>query len=128
MARVMICDDDQLMAAEMAVALRAARHEAATCHHAMDVVREAGEGHFDLIVFGLDMPGFAGSRAIEAVAELAPQVPLIGVHKSPSDIMCTPAQARLAAVLPRPVSISAFMCAVSLALGVRLRVPSAQRC
>jgi DNA-binding NtrC family response regulator len=122
----MICDDDQQMAGEMVVALRAASHEAATSRHAMDVVREAGEGRFDLIIFGLDMPGFASSSAIEAVSELAPQVPLIGLHKRPSDILCTPAHSRLAAVLPRPVSVNAFMCAVALALGVRMRVPSAQ--
>lgn len=126
MARVMICDDDQQMADEMTEALRAARHEAATCSHAMDVLREASEGRFDLIIFGLDMPGFGGARAIEAVYELAPQVPLIGLHKRPADIMCTPTQARLAAILPRPVSVNAFMCAVALALGVRMRVPSVQ--
>ena len=126
MARVMICDDDKRMADEMVAALRAARHDAMTCSHTMDVLREASEGRFDLIIFGLDMPGFGGASAIEAVSEIAPQVPLIGLHKRPSDIMCTPAHARLAAILPRPVSVNAFMCAVALALGVRTRVPSAQ--
>jgi len=122
----MICDDDQLMAEEMIAALKAADHEAKTCRHTMDVLREASEGRFDLIIFGLDMPGFGGSSAIEAVAELAPQVPLIGLHKRPSDVLCTRAHARLAAILPRPVSVNAFMCAVALALGVKMRVPSVQ--
>lgn len=126
MAHIMICDDDQQMAEEMITALKAAEHEATTCRHTMDVLREASEGRFDLIIFGLDMPGFGGSSAIEAVAELAPQVPLIGLHKRPSDVLCTRAHARLAAILPRPVSVNAFMCAVALALGVKMRVPSVQ--
>jgi DNA-binding NtrC family response regulator len=119
MARVMICDDDKAMADEMIAALRAAKHDAATCHHTMDVLREASEGRFDLIIFGLDMPGFGGARAIEAIYELAPQLPLIGLHKRPSEIMRTPAHARLAAILPRPLSVSTFMYAVARALEVR---------
>src|SRR5215212_8242750 len=128
MARVMICDDDQVMADELVVALRAARHDATTCHHTMDVLREATEGRFDLIIFGLDMPGFGGARAIEAIYELAPQLPLIGLHKRPSEIMRTPAHARLAAILPRPLSVNTFMYAVARALEVwQMRgAPSAQ--
>src|SRR2546421_8537271 len=126
MARVMICDDDKTMADEMVSALRAANHEASTCRHTMDVLREATQGLFDLIIFGLDMPGFGGASAIEAIYELAPQVPLIGLHERPAEIVHTPAHARLAAILPRPVSINAFMRAVALALEVRMRVPSAQ--
>lgn len=126
MARVMICDDDKALANELLVALRTAGHEALTCHHTMDVLREAAEGRFDLVVFGLDMPGFGGARAIEAINELAPHVPLIGLHKRPSEIMRSPAQARLAAILPRPVAINTFMYAVARALEVGMRVPSAQ--
>lgn len=119
MARVMICDDDKALADELVAALRAARHEATTCRHTMDVLREAAEGRFDLIIFGLDMPGFGGASAIEAIYELAPQLPLIGLHKRPSEIMRTPAHARLAAILPRPLSVNTFMYAVARALEVR---------
>jgi DNA-binding NtrC family response regulator len=126
MARVMICDDDKALANELLAALRAARHEATTCHHTMDVLREAAEGRFDLVIFGLDMPGFGGARAIDAIKELAPQVPLIGLHKRPSEIMRSSAHARLAALLPRPVSVATFMYAVARALEVGLRAPSAQ--
>ena len=126
MARVMICDDDKALADELVAALRVARHEALTCHHTMDVLREAAEGHFDLVIFGLDMPGFGGARAIEAIKELAPHVPLIGLHKRPSEIMRSPVHACLAAILPRPVSLNTFMYAVARALEVGLRVPSAQ--
>ena len=129
MARVMICDDDKVMANEMVAALRAARHDATTCQHTMDVLREATEGRFDLLIFGLDMPGFGGARAIEAISELAPQLPLIGLHKRPSEIMRTPAHARLAAILPRPLSVNTFMYAVARALEVRSLqrgTPSAQ--
>jgi DNA-binding NtrC family response regulator len=129
MARVMICDDDKVMANELVAALRAAKHDATTCQHTMDVLREATEGRFDLIIFGLDMPGFGGARAIEAISELAPQLPLIGLHKRPSEIMRTPAHARLAAILPRPLSVNTFMYAVARALEVRSLqrgTPSAQ--
>jgi DNA-binding NtrC family response regulator len=128
MARVMICDDDKAIADEMVAALRSAKHEAATCRHTMDVLRETAEGHFDLIVFGLDMHGFGGSSAIEAIYEFAPRLPIIGLHKRPSEIIRTPAHARLAAILPRPVSIDTFMYAVARALEVGRRdmTPSAQ--
>ena len=119
MARVMICDDDKALTVELLAVLRAARHEASTCHHTMDVLREAAEGRFDLVIFGLDMPGFGGSRAIEAFSELAPQVPLIGLHNRPSEIMRTPAHTRLAAILPRPVALNTFMYAVARALEAR---------
>jgi DNA-binding NtrC family response regulator len=128
MARVMICDDDKALADELLAALRTARYDATTCHHTMDVLREAADGLFDLVVFGLDMPGFGGARAIEAINELAPHVPLIGLHKRPSEIMRSPAHARLAALLPRPVSVNTFMYAVARALEVRQmrQSPSAQ--
>jgi hypothetical protein len=54
-----------------------------------------------------------------SVKELAPHVPLIGLHKRPSEIMRTPAHSRLAAILPRPVSVETFMYAVARALEVR---------
>lgn len=128
MARVMICDDDKALADELVAALHAAKHEATTCHHAMDVLREAADGRYDLIIIGLDMPGFGGTCAIEAISELAPQLPLIGLHKRPSQIMRTPAHARLAAILPRPLSIGTFMYAVARALEFRQmrNAPSAQ--
>lgn len=121
MARVMICEDDRALADELLAALRAARHQASTCNHTMDVLRGAAEGRFDLVVFGLDMPGFGGSRALEAFSELAPEVPLIGLHKRPSEIIRTPAHARLAAILPRPVALNTFMYAVARALEARQR-------
>jgi DNA-binding NtrC family response regulator len=119
MARVMICDDDRVMADQLVAALRAAKHEATTCHHTMDVLREADKGSFDLIAFGLDMPGFGGARAIEVVHEIKPYISLIGFHRRPSEVMRTAAHARLAAVLPRPVSVTTFMYAVARALEVR---------
>ena len=122
MARVMICDDDKALADELLAALRAAKHEATTCRHAMDVLREAAQGSFDLIVFGMDMPGFGGAHAVEAVNELAPRVPLIALHRRPSEVMRTRAHSLLAAILPRPVAIDTFMYAVARALEMGLRV------
>ena len=116
MARVVICDDDSVMADQLVAALRAAHHEATACHHTMDVLRSAAEGGFDLITFGLDMPGFAGGKAIEAFQELAPHVPLIGLHSKPSEVVHTAAHSHLTATLPRPVSIPTFMQTVARAL------------
>lgn len=119
MARVMICDDDWATAKQLVAALRAAKHEATTCHHTMDVLREAINGQIDLIAFGLDMPGFGGTSAIEVIQELAPNVSLIGLHKRPSEVMRTAAHARLAAVLPRPVAVDTFMYAIDRAIEAR---------
>ena len=122
MARVMICDDDKETAGKLAAALRAAKHDASLCGHTMDVLRDAAAGRYDLLAFGLDMAGFGGAKAIEALAELAPEVPLIGLHKSPAALMRTPTHARLAALLPRPVSVETFMYAVTRALEAREKV------
>ena len=119
MARVMICDDDWATTNQLVEALRAARHEASTCHHTMDVLRDAINGQIDLIAFGLDMPGFGGVRAIEVIQELAPDVLLIGLHRRPSEVMRTPVHARLAAVLPRPVAVDTFMYAIDRAIEAR---------
>ncbi|MBD0325230.1 MAG: response regulator [Pyrinomonadaceae bacterium] len=128
MARVMICDDDWATANQLVAALRAAEHEATTCHHTMDVLRQAVNGQIDLIALGLDMPGFGGTSAIEVIQELAPDVLLIGLHKRPSEVMRTAAHARLAAVLPRPVAVETFMYAVARALETReLRASSILR-
>jgi DNA-binding NtrC family response regulator len=116
MARVMVCDDDEAMATRLVAAARAAGHEAGTCRHTMDVLRGAASGQFDLIVIGLDMAGFGRSGAVEALQELAPHVALVALSRKPSEVMHAAALKGVAAVLPRPVSVSAFMYAVTRAL------------
>lgn len=116
MARVMICDDDVVMANELLAAIRAAGHEAVTCRHTMDVLRSTVGGQFDVVALGLDMPGFGRTGAIEVLRELAPHVALIALQKRPSEITNAAALAGVTAVLPRPVSAHAFVNAVSRAL------------
>jgi DNA-binding NtrC family response regulator len=130
MAKVMICDDDRVMAEGLVAALRAAGHEAETCRHTMDMLRGAAAGEFDLIAFGLDMAGFGRAGAVEALREIAPRVPLIALHERPSEIMRTAASSRtqFAAVLPRSLAIEDFMYAVACALSqptTRRREPAA---
>ncbi len=119
MARVMICDDDRVMAEGLVAALKAAGHEAETCRHTMDMLRGAAEGRFDLIAFGLDMAGFGRAGAVEALQEIAPQVPLIALHDRPTEIMRAATHARLTAVLPRSIAVKDFMYAVACALSGR---------
>jgi DNA-binding NtrC family response regulator len=116
MARVIICDDDQTAADELAAALRAVKHQATTCSHMMDVLREAAAGRFDLVAFGLDRAGFASEHAIEAMQEVAPHVSVIGFHRRPAEFTRVVTNARLSAVLPRPVSATIFLYAVARAL------------
>lgn len=117
MARVMICDDDQELAAQLVAALAAAGHEAETCEHTMDVLRGAAAGHFDLIALGLDMAGFGRAGAVEALREIAPRVPIIGLHERPGEIMHAATQeACFAAVLPRSTAVKNFTYAVACAL------------
>ena len=116
MARVMICDDDHVMAEGLVAALRSAGHEAEMCRHTMDVLRAAADGRYDLIAVGLDMAGFGRSGAVEAFREVAPQTSLIAIHDRPSEIMRAATHTRLAAVLPRPVRLKDFMYAVACAL------------
>ena len=116
MARVMICDDDRETAERLAAALRAAGHDAETCRHTMDVLRSAAAGSFDLVALGLDMAGFGRAGAVEALKEIAPQVPLIALHERPVELMRAAAQNRFAAVLPRAVDTKSFLYAVAVAL------------
>jgi DNA-binding NtrC family response regulator len=116
MAKVMICDDDRVMAQGLVDALRAAGHEAEACRHTMDMLRGAEAGQFDLIAFGLDMAGFGRAGAVDALCELAPRVPLIALHERPSEVMRAAARAKFAAVLPRSLAIEDFMYAVACAL------------
>ncbi len=113
----MICDDDRMLAEGLVAALRAAGHEAETCRHTMDVLRDAAAGRFDLIAFGLDMAGFSRAGAVEALREIAPRVRLIALHDSPSEIMrASSSRARFSAVLPRTLAVEDFMHAVASAL------------
>ncbi|HEX8179800.1 MAG TPA: response regulator [Pyrinomonadaceae bacterium] len=113
----MICDDDQVLATQLVAALEAAGHEAQTCRHTMDMLREAAAGRFDLVALGLDMAGFGRSGAVEALTELAPHVPVIALHERPGEIMQAATQnARFAAVLPRTAAVRNFMYAVACAL------------
>ena len=123
MARVMICDDDRALTDQLVAALRAAGHEATACNHTMDVLREAQSNRFDLIAFGLDMAGFGGARAIDALHELAPGVSLIGLHHKPSEVIRNAQYSNLVAILPRPVSVATFMYAINRALEARERRP-----
>jgi DNA-binding response OmpR family regulator len=116
MAKVMICDDDRVMAEGLVAALRAAGHEAETCRHTMDVLREAAAGRFDLIAFGLDMAGFGRTGAMDVLREVAPRVRLIALHERPSEIMRAATLSQFAAVLPRSLAIEDFMYAVACAL------------
>ena len=116
MAKVMICDDDRVMAEGLVAALRAAGHEAETCRHTMDVLRDAAAGRFDLIAFGLDMAGFGRAGAVDALLEIAPRVPLIALHERPAEIMRASSRAQFAAVLPRSLAVEDFMYAVACAL------------
>ncbi|HYO99181.1 MAG TPA: hypothetical protein VER76_03115 [Pyrinomonadaceae bacterium] len=117
MAKVMICDDDRVMAEGLVAALRAAGHEAETCRHTMDMLRGAAAGKFDLIAFGLDMAGFGRAGAVDALREIAPRVPLIALHERPAEIMRATSRAQFAAVLPRSFAVEDFMYAVACALG-----------
>jgi len=116
MAKVMICDDDRVMAEGLVAALRAAGHEAETCRHTMDMLRGAAAGRFDLIAFGLDMAGFGRGGAMDALREIAPSVRLIALHERPAEILRAATHAQFAAVLPRSLALEDFMYAVACAL------------
>jgi DNA-binding NtrC family response regulator len=119
MARVIICDDDQAVADELAAALRALNHDATASIHTMDVLRDAADGCFDLVAFGLDRAGFSSEQAIDAMRELAPHVSVIGFHRQPAEFLGVAANPRLSAVLPRPVSVTVFLYAVARALAAQ---------
>ena len=113
MARVMVCDDDEVTATRLVAALRVAGHEAETCGHTMDVLRGAADGQFDLVVIGLDMAGFGRTGALDAMRELAPHVALIASIEIPRRSSLPP-RSRCCCCCP-PVSARAFICCLQRA-------------
>ncbi len=116
MNRIMVCDDDKATALRLVSALQRAGYEAATCHHTMDVLREAADGNFALVAMSLDIVGFGRGGAAEALREIAPHTPLVGFYNKHSDTLHTATRACFSHILPRPVSEEAFMRAVANAL------------
>ena len=123
----MICDDDYETAERLASALRGAGHDAEVCRHTMDMLRGAAAGRFDLIALGLDMAGFGRAGAVDALAEVAPRIPVVALHTRPFDVIHAAPHRRFAAVLPRPVETKNFMYAVACALSERDERASAPR-
>lgn len=109
MARIIICDDDKTMTARLVAALQSEGHDARSCRHTMDMLRDAADGACEMVALGLDMPGFGATGAIETLRELAPRVLVVGFHRDPITFaVSAPNAHHPLKVLPRFVSNENF--------------------
>ncbi len=60
MARIIMVEDDEILAEIMSDGLAAAGHMVSAVHHGDDAMRAIGEGDPDLLVLDYDLPGRSG--------------------------------------------------------------------
>lgn len=103
------------MTARLVAALHDVGHDARSCCHTMDMLRDAIGGACEMVALGLDMPGFGATGAIETLRELAPRVLVIGFHRDPIAFSVSAPNAHHPhKVLPRFVSNENFTRVVNM--------------
>lgn len=70
MARILIVDDDEILAEVLAEHLGAAGHMVSTVHHGDDALRAIRDGAPDLLVLDYDLPGRSGLSILRDVRSL----------------------------------------------------------
>jgi CheY-like chemotaxis protein len=79
LARILLIDDDELVRATLSAALRAHGYETDLAGDGRDVMSRFQEGHFDLLVTDLIMPGQDGLDTIAQVRRAHPDLPIIAI-------------------------------------------------
>ncbi len=103
------------MTPRLIAALHSVGHDARSCCHTMDMLRDAIAGACEMVALGLDMPGFGATGAIETLRELAPHVLVIGFHRDPIAFSVSAPNAHHPhKVLPRFVSNENFVRVVNM--------------
>ncbi|MDB5694761.1 MAG: response regulator [Sphingomonas bacterium] len=67
MARILIVDDDEILAEILIDVLAAAGHSASAVHHGDDALRAIDESGADLLILDYDLPGASGLEVLRQV-------------------------------------------------------------
>lgn len=113
---VLVADDEEMVRATVAAALREAGHEVVEAGNGREVVETVlqNQSRFALIVLDIVMPVMDGREALRRLREQAPEVPVVvstGYDPWGDDTLAA------AGVLIKPFSIGEFLAKVSELLG-----------
>ncbi|HEV2299595.1 MAG TPA: sigma-54 dependent transcriptional regulator [Candidatus Acidoferrales bacterium] len=116
-AHILIIDDDANTLASLSRAFRLSGHEAAVCHNAVRALELARDGHFDLILSDVVMPGKDGIALLEEMKILGIASPVVMMSGQASIEMAVRAT-RLGAsdFLEKPISTEKLLLTVENAL------------
>lgn len=76
MAAVLVIEDDPRIRASVAERLAERGHQVETAHRAMEGIRSAVSGHFDVVVLDLGLPDLDGSEALQMIRAVS-DVPVL---------------------------------------------------
>jgi two-component system, NtrC family, nitrogen regulation response regulator NtrX len=116
-AHLLLIDDDPNTLASLARAFRLAGHEATVCDNASRAAELIREGHFDLILSDVVMPGKSGLELLEELKNAGVQTPIVLISGQANIEMAVKAT-RLGALdfLEKPLSTDKLLVTVENAL------------
>ena len=87
--RILLVDDDVLIAMSSADMLTDLGHEVVEAHSGKEALKCLGDAGFDLMITDYSMPGMTGAELAKAAREIAPSLPILiasGYAELPSDV------------------------------------------
>jgi FixJ family two-component response regulator len=78
-SKVIVLDDEQIVLDSVSRILEEAGYEAKTCRSGPEAINMLRQGSFDVLITDLKMPGMDGIQAMEALAEVDPDLSMIMV-------------------------------------------------
>jgi two-component system, NtrC family, response regulator AtoC len=116
-ARILVAEDDDLTLELLTTVLRSAGHDVTPVADGREALDELGRASFDLVVGDVQMPRASGLELLDALAEKAPETPLILVTAYANPGAAMDAIARGAAdYLAKPVDVVALRTTVARTL------------
>jgi len=112
--RILIVDDDHVSLLAMARPLRKAGYDVVEAMRAEQIVDDAEEGRYDVIIMSIFMPGMGGISAIERIHKKDPTCKIVAVTGGYADMSAEnaiTAAKKIGAVagFSKPVNVSALM-------------------
>lgn len=112
--RILVVDDDHVSLLAMARPLRKAGYDVVEAMRAEQIVGDAEEGRYDVIIMSIFMPGMGGIAAIERIHKSDPTCKIIAVAAAYADMSAAnavTAAKKIGAVagFTKPVDVSAIM-------------------
>jgi len=82
MARILVAEDDELVANVVLAMLRSGGYEVVLAKNGTEAVRIFGEQQFDLVLCDVHMPGKDGLEVTEEIRRAAPDMPIVSMTGS----------------------------------------------